>query len=395
MATSGGPDIITDGLVFGYDADDRSPRFYPGEPTVNLRPTAIANNNWVNNGSWVLTSDDTSTKKPVIPNVDTTPLLIAKAVNTTAGGSVHFGYQTTSVSASTVYTISVYFMQNRAGCSSPYMRTGVNNNSLGNFTYMGSGSSSNWPVNKWIKISCTATTQANENAIFLSNYMGSVVGDTVRYIGYQVEEKSHSTPLVLGTRSATQSLIDLKKTTTIDVSNVSFNSTAHPIFDGTDDSISIPNPGTSNSQGFTIELVIKPNSYSNSPMIITPNSHGIDHHVRINSSGKIGMITILAANSSSRTHATTSTVTTGEYHHITFTYDSDTGGKVYYNNDLEYSVAPDWVAKDWESTWIIGQRGNSTYFFNGSLPVLKVYNKVLGQAEITQNFNAYKNRFNI
>ena len=33
-----GPNIVTDGLVFGYDADDRSTRFYPGEPTTNIYP---------------------------------------------------------------------------------------------------------------------------------------------------------------------------------------------------------------------------------------------------------------------------------------------------------------------------------------------------------------------
>ena len=31
-----GSNIVRDGLIFGYDADDRSKRFYPGEPTVNL-----------------------------------------------------------------------------------------------------------------------------------------------------------------------------------------------------------------------------------------------------------------------------------------------------------------------------------------------------------------------
>jgi len=36
MGVNRGPKIVTDGLVFGYDADDRSTRYYPGEPTTNL-----------------------------------------------------------------------------------------------------------------------------------------------------------------------------------------------------------------------------------------------------------------------------------------------------------------------------------------------------------------------
>ena len=45
-------------------------------------------------------------------------------------------------------------------------------------------------------------------------------------------------PFVNGTRSSTASLIDLKETTDIDVSNVSFDSTGQPTFDGTSDYIS-------------------------------------------------------------------------------------------------------------------------------------------------------------
>jgi hypothetical protein len=29
-----GPNIIDDGLIFGYDADDKSSKFYKGEPTI-------------------------------------------------------------------------------------------------------------------------------------------------------------------------------------------------------------------------------------------------------------------------------------------------------------------------------------------------------------------------
>lgn len=35
MAINRGPNIVQDGLVFGYDTDDRSSRFYKGEPTIN------------------------------------------------------------------------------------------------------------------------------------------------------------------------------------------------------------------------------------------------------------------------------------------------------------------------------------------------------------------------
>ena len=372
MATAGGPNIITDGLVFGYDTghgisdNDTATRFYKGEPTSNLLQSTT-----------IERSGDGSTYSYYGENIDSL-------------------VQSQWSSSNNKLTLSFEGKRDYVGGG-----TGGGNDGYPRFyiyfTDWSWASSVATDAYDWTKVHQIATMPdpTGKSVRFNIYHMNNTNPGRSYSRNHQIEFKPRKTPFILGDRSSTDSLIDLKKSTNIDLSNVSFDSTGQPEFDGTDDSISLPNPGTSNSQGFTIELVIKPNSYSNSPMIITPISHGIDHYVRINSSGKIGMTTILAADSSSRTHATTSTVTTGEYHHITFTYDSDTGGKVYYNNDLEYSVAPDWVAKDWEGTWMIGQRGNSTYFFNGSLPVLKVYNKVLGQAEITQNFNAYKNRFDI
>jgi len=45
----------------------------------------------------------------------------------------------------------------------------------------------------------------------------------------------------------------------------------------------------------------------------------------------------------------------------------------------------------------IGKRpyGGGTGYFKGEIPIMKVYGKVLSDDEIKQNYNAYKNRFNI
>ena len=186
-----------------------------------------------------------------------------------------------------------------------------------------------------------------------------------------------------------------KRQTDIDVDDVSFNSTGQLTFDGTDDVIEISDPNVSSSTGFSIEMIIKPNNASSSPMVITPNSAGIDHFVRFNSNGRLYMRMVVAADSTVQDFTTTTSLSSTDYHHITFTFKQSEGGKAYYNSSLETSASANFTAQNWSNVWKIGQRGNNTFFFNGELPILKIHNKVLSSAEVKQNFNAYKNRFGL
>jgi hypothetical protein len=110
-----------------------------------------------------------------------------------------------------------------------------------------------------------------------------------------------------GTRSSTQSLIDLTKTSTINVSNVSFDSTGQPTFDGTDD---------------YIELTVVSASINGNSL-------------------------------------TTGGTLTGTF-----------------------------------SPTAIGRNGDGQYW-DGALQNIKIYNRALSADEVQQNYNAYKNRFNL
>ena len=104
---------------------------------------------------------------------------------------------------------------------------------------------------------------------------------------------------------------------------------------------------------------------------------------------------IPAADSSAQDFVTSSTLSSSNYHHVIFTFKQSEGGKAFYNGNLENSASANFTALDWTSTWRVGQRGNNTYFYQGELPVLKVYNRALSADEVQQNYKAYKNRFNI
>ena len=130
MAQSTFSQIVTNGLVFYYDMNNSS-KSWRGEPTTNLSYNngqggseyLAASYTWTNTGSWNLNSNETDVNNPIISNAASLPsnLRIISGV-TTSVGSQHFGCAYTSISGSTTYTVSVWFRQNRAGCSAPDSR---------------------------------------------------------------------------------------------------------------------------------------------------------------------------------------------------------------------------------------------------------------------------------
>lgn len=389
MATHGGTHIELDGLVFGYDTGNPGSRYYPGAPTTNIiyagNPTLNNGVYWTNSGTGIYNNNETDIDKPEIPQVDTSSLLMMSGYSQ-VGGSQHVGCASFSGAASTTYTISVYFRQNRAGSNQPYFRTNVNNNSLGNFNYKGNTNAATWPVNKWIRISATATLQSNETGGYLSNYIGTA-GDKIWYFAPQVEQKSFASPLVLGTRSSTEGLLDLTKNTVLDLTTVSFDLQGYPLFDRTDDYL---NTGKTASDlgmydsAFTAEAVFKITyDISGDNMVFGTNQtalrqglhigarNGILYHGHYSADFPIGSVGL------------------NETVHVCWVYDGATA-HTYKNGVLLGSKAIGsfigttniWIGRHWG-------------YFGGEIPVAKIYNRALSQEEITRNFTAYKKRFSI
>ena len=243
MSVKTGLDYSENGLIFAFDTNDTNTSYF-GETTTNI---AYATNNylnsnsnwWFNSGSSILSDNDTSLAKPVIPNVDTSGLRIFSS-EVTASGNQHIGSSIIPVSPSLQYAFSIYFwFQGSTMQAQPYVRTAVNNNSIGTFAYNGDTNYLNWPRQKWIRLTAVVTTQSNETGIYMSSYTGDYVGEKVAYFGYQVEQKSHVTPLVLGTRSVTNALVDVTGNSTIDLTRAGYINEGTLYFDGTNNWLTV------------------------------------------------------------------------------------------------------------------------------------------------------------
>jgi len=401
-----GPHIIKDGLVFGYDTgygiadNDTAARFYPGQPATNLvsayNDNHVRSVTWTNSGTWVATYNASNRDKPVILGVDMSKCNLMHGETTTTG-SQHFGCASVSVSASTTYTMSVYYLQNRAGASRPYFRTSVNNNNLGYLSYNGSTNTSNWPVNEWIRISVTVTVQSNENGCYLSNYIGSQVGDQVWYCAPMVAQTSQLTTFVDGTRSSTSSLIDLKETTDIDVSNMSFDSTGQPIFDGTDDFFTTSGLSTNESANLTFETVIRFNGAldSNDRKVFhwdkTDTSNGV---AQIRKGTNNGRLMYQHHNGSQwYTLSVDNVVVADTFAHIVVVHNGTTA--TMYKNGTQIGTTSVGALNYTDAGEILLGYRSSAEYWKGDIPVFKMYTNALSASEIKQNFNAYKNRFDI
>ena len=410
MATIGGPNTEKDNLVFGYDTGygvnntATNSRYYQGKPTSNLSNDMTKYfNNWsgMTGSTSYYTTDRGNQGIHLI---------------TTNSGGVQFYASSTiyNISANTLYTVSatIKYSGTTPHVNMFYIRQYHNGSQItegGKFSTsfmidLGGG---------WYRAYRTFTTTSTTSYINLQGYQYSN-GVNLKIQDLQFEIGNQLSPYAgsLGTRTSTESLIDLKRTTDIDLSNVSFDSTGQPEFDGTDDYIELGDSLNSIGSNATFEIVFKATETSDNYRIMlgwgngNSNYSGIhigswtsgytdeSFHVTLNSS----ILTMLVRKGHSfykdnTFHHAIVTVGTNNYSiwidgvEQTFTFAQGSQSTIL-NNAIGYNS---------NITSQIGRRpyGGGTGYFKGDLPVMKVYDKILSNEEIKQNYNAYKNRFNI
>jgi hypothetical protein len=215
-----------------------------------------------------------------------------------------------------------------------------------------------------------------------------------------MEPNSHATPFVNGTRSATQGLLDLPGNSTIDLTNVSFDSNAQMTFDGTNDYASLGTvPLAAGASTYTIEAVFRADS-TKSQVVWEQNSSGVTQHQRacmiLLSNGFGGF------NGQSNDFHSAVPYSTGVWYHWIITVDKNAGtnpikvyvsGALYAQGDSSSGASNLNVGTHGAA---VGYKLNSAgEYFDGDIKFVKVYNRILTASEVKSNYNAIKGRFNI
>ena len=201
---------------------------------------------------------------------------------------------------------------------------------------------------------------------------------------YQVEQKSHATPFVNGTRSVTQGLLDLTRNETINLSSVSFDSNAQMSFDGTDDFIDTNFSPTSINNS-TIEAVVYRNTATGRYEAIIQNNVDSDDALYVYPSGILGFWPCSPSSL---------TVPTGQWSYVAVSYN---GSTLTYcvNGVIQVITTTCEHIMDWDFLRIGAHGSGDGERWIGKIAIAKLYNRSLTSSELYQNYNAIKTRFGI
>jgi hypothetical protein len=444
MSTAGGPKLAgigRSGNNLPLYLDCTVGASYAGDPTTNASydssiggyTTLSQTYDWNNSGTSSRTNNPAGILKP--PGYAATTVAVCeKKCLTTGSQHMGMGYCDSGISGSTVYTVSLWYRQNGTGVGGPYVRQKVNNNNLGGMEWVGRDGTqaitgtSNWPANEWILLKKTVTTSSDETGLYISNYIGSAVGDTIWCFGPQIEAKSYFTPLVLdasgnaaaSSRSATDAWRDLSQyvndgdlingadtgvsyykdgyiTNNVSRTHKS-NSFNYIDFDGTDDYVSIPHSSAimlarTWSLWFNLDRVPDSSTYDS---IFQKddnwNDHGGTMLSMIYGNLRFGWGTYWAADCSI---SLSGNITTGKWYHFTGTSTGDTtsgGVKMYLDGALKDTGTANGVPTDTSILKIGSGNGGP---IDGRISNFTLYSIELSAAQVKANFNQQRSRFGV
>jgi hypothetical protein len=376
MGINRGPNLRRENLLYGIDngygiaSNDVSTRFAQGKPTANLAPPSLAD--WGTENTAERISSGNFYKGQPTYNCRTTVGASYQGIDKTITG-----LRTAAGSSGTV-TMSCWVRNNFSVNVSFYAYIGHDFSSTRTIAL-----NSDWQRIQWV----VNQSAMNNDYVELRPY----TNDANTYIEMtmpQVEVNvGTATPWTATSRSTTESLIDLKRTRNISTANVSFDSDGIVAFDGTNDIVNTGmfvgrNPHT---DPFTIEAIVKSDTTSGSHMWLDATNNGTNQrlycaHAATGTGNPMGI---------QGTAWDSSGVSDTDFHHYVIVMDGSVARL--YNNSVQHSTRN-------YTSYVLQQinfGGRGGYYWNGLIPVFKIHNEALSVKQIEENFNVYKNRFNI
>lgn len=416
-----------DALVFAYDTGDVV-NSYKGKPTTNIATT-------ISTRGGDVVADPTD--MPTLPkSIASAVHCSSKIVESTNSWQSLFQYAPSFSLANgerLIVTVWVYVPQGKTN-----NRFNINCTIAGNNTGMTQAPSHDIPTGRWVKLlgSFTNTTGAavSCNDVRLETYTAAEwTGNITCWAANFMVEKGSDIPsayrgspaTALGaTRSATQGLLDLTGNTSIDLTNAGFDSNAQIAFDGTN--TFIPKFTDSRFQfadtNLTYEVVVNFESNPDSYQTLIGLADTSDYIPRFNLSkfrsgtgnnGNVGNVYMqLIDQNGSGTAAgdpdlSGADLVAGGYYHYVGVISKPAGSSTYYvylyrNGELVATSNSGRTTFDTTQGvqgsigLAIGtQFGGTASVLDGEIPVTKIYNRALTAAEVKNNYNNYKGRFNL
>jgi hypothetical protein len=376
MAIFSGPEIPNNGLVFHYDMSN-TVKSWKGAPTTNVYPNPVVENG-VSNFSLVSSSE-------IAP--DNTPTARSWTCPNIGSQSQFWSPYITSTS---MFTYSVWLK-----ASSPV--------TVGLYP-QGTYESERVEVTvttSWQRFSVSRTASASATVGGLVRIFGGSAFSGILYIwGHQLEANSFATPFVTGTRSNTQSILDLTNNNTVTASSLTYASDGTFSFASPSNFASVAyNAALDLVNTVTLEAWLKYTTSANTAVIEKSNSNTHYQFQIFNSgqgTGLGGELVFMLQPVPNNWVVAGIANNDGQWHHVVGTYDrSTTTARIYVDGILRNTNSAIATGPTTNTQpLLIGSRSGGSGF-SGTIPVAKVYNRVLSAAEIQQNFEATRGRYSI
>lgn len=366
MKISMGPDQSTSGLVFYFDISN-SIKSWRGKPTTNYlaNPTQI-----FNSGEFAQYYD----LRAIFETNGLVPYSLSFDMRANKNGNVYWYMQNGS------YT-KYNFVNNNVNATTNWQRFKIEN-------VTPTGPTASWQANT-----------PGDNRAMLATYTVYGSGVFPQVTNMQLELGAIATPFVNGSRSSTESLLDLTGLNTITINSLTYAADGTFNFNGTTDFASFGNNTAINSIGgtssITVEAWVRYNSYvgSNGARAYSVVTHkGAPWTWLMENPSNRGRIrfTIGGADVSC---ADPDVHPLNTWMHWVGTYDGS-NMRFFRNGVLKNTVAQTGTLASNSVNAEIGQYSND-YRMNGDISILKIYNRALSAEEIQQNFNAIRGRYGI
>lgn len=400
MSAFSGPNISNTGLVFYYDMSNGQ-KSWRGKPAINLQLPDITD--WSKTAVVTLLSELSPIGTPVYSVTDNN-----------AGVYLSCTRNITVPNDSNTYTISTYIKKTYGATSA---RLGFNSGFTGGTTAVqlsqrfnsdtgADGFGSAEDLGSWWRWQFQITNNSTGNTTLYCSFFpatgfynsadNSAATGTAVVSSVQIEQNTFATPFVNGTRSNTQSLLDLTGQNTITATSLTYSSDGSFSFNGSSDLIIASENSIFNTQTPSVEVWIKTNALNQNGFWFEKGQVNTQYSLF-----QEGSLILWRMNIGGVTQITTNTasyISTSNWAQVVGTYTSGRR-RLYINGVLVNADTQTGTIATNANGISIGAyggfNGSRGYYYNGNIGIVKVYNKELTEIEVRQNFNALRGRYGL
>ena len=386
MAVYSGPKVVTDGMILYLDKYNEES--YLGEPTVNLMTNPVFQNQTAGSSSaWGWGTGYSGTRYYLEDNPPEGDLYFGLYCSTPNVWMEHA--QLTNLTASTTYKLSYWVRAAPAGTD--YWNTIYVYALTDDQAVLSTGI----PVGgTWVRHTTQFTTRSTTQNYRISSF-NYTAGMTLYISGIQIEEKSHVTKFVDGTRSATDGWRDLSGNNNhADLTSLTYSATKVPgtlvndfSFNGTNDYVDNGSALVTGNNSWTVDFWMYPTG-TGTPFFMGTHFASQALVTYWENSGNTIRVGVWA---SDRLIATIS-CPINQWSHVVWSWD-ETTLRAYINGSTA-GTATGFSFNINSSMTRLGAASTSQYF-GGKLSSVVVYNRALTAIEVLQNFNASKGRYGL